>query len=242
MSNLSFPECQPERVVPTPESSRRIDADDAASLMVEFTRAWETDGGAVIGIGSTTRGPGDGAGCRDGAELMLPLRATVSANGSAAPGWAGVSDLAVVVVAMPRGTRIEVVVGGELDLATAPVLRGAVSGACRAGSGLGRAVVLVLDLEGVTFMDSAALHALADIDAQVAERGWTLRVTPPAGRGPRHLLCSLPGSDGLPARSRRRGTQRRRRRTSRHRVGGADVTDRPLPPAASSHEYASGGQ
>lgn len=135
-----------------PGPSCGMEAGGAAGLMVQVTRDWETDGGAVLG-------PADEA-----------------------------LDVVVAVVAAPDETRIEIAVRGELDLSTVPALRVAVAGACRAEGSRGPSPVLVLDLAEVTFMDSAALHALADIDADVAGRGWSLRVTPPAGRGPRVLL------------------------------------------------------
>lgn len=82
-----------------------------------------------------------------------------------------------------------VTVGGEIDMATVAQLRAAVAVAARAvHASPGVAVVFLLDLTYVRFMDSTALHALGAIHAEVSGRGWTLRVTPPVARGPRRLL------------------------------------------------------
>jgi anti-anti-sigma factor len=59
---------------------------------------------------------------------------------------------------------IRIVVRGEVDIATAPHLRAAVAGASRDGH------LVVLDLAGVTFMDSAGLHALVGAHATHRDR------------------------------------------------------------------------
>lgn len=59
----------------------------------------------------------------------------------------------------------EIKVTGELDLASAPRLRDACSNA--AGSGDGR---LVLDLAGVTFIDSTGIHGLIGAYEAYADR------------------------------------------------------------------------
>lgn len=133
--------------------------------MAHATRAWETDGGAVLGRRFPAVAVADAVPLPD-VGLYLTVR----------------------IQEVSGGTRVDVVVRGELDLATAPQLRVAAAGACRTEVRHIRGVVLALDLTDVTFMDSAGLHALADIHAQVVHRGWSLRVTPPAGRGPRRLL------------------------------------------------------
>jgi anti-sigma B factor antagonist len=80
-------------------------------------------------------------------------------------------ELDVTVTTDARGTAI--VVAGEIDVATAPRLRAFVDGVLD----LGRPGDLVLDLSGVTFMDSTGLgtlmsaaRRLAFVDAQVVLR------------------------------------------------------------------------
>jgi anti-anti-sigma factor len=84
----------------------------------------------------------------------------------------------------------DVVMSGELDIATAPVLRAAVAAAIdrRAALGTQPAGPFLLDLAQVTFMDSSALHALHDIRGRLGAHGWTLGLTPPTARGPRRFL------------------------------------------------------
>lgn len=81
-----------------------------------------------------------------------------------------------------------VVVRGELDLCSAAQLRMAAAAAYRAEPGDGDAASFVLDLAEVTFMDSAGLHVLNEIERQVASRAWALEVVAPAASGPRRLL------------------------------------------------------
>ena len=174
----------------------RTGALGAADPMVQVD-VWETDGGAVLGPGIPAIAAGVGARERDGAHMVIPAQGTAAADGADVG-----SDLVVTVVTVPGGNRIEIVVRGELDLQTVPALRAAVTGACRAQGERGRAVVLVLNLAQVTFMDSAALHALADIDAAVAVagQGYSLRVTPPTAGGPRRLLLLAARRRWLPRR------------------------------------------
>jgi anti-anti-sigma factor len=90
--------------------------------------------------------------------------------------------IAPVPAHMGAGLRIR----GELDLAAVPPLRTAVSSLCR--SRTPDAELFVLDLTAVTFMDSAGLHALNDVQVRLAERGWMLRVIPPRAEAPAWLL------------------------------------------------------
>ncbi len=69
-----------------------------------------------------------------------------------------------------RGTGI-VTAAGEIDLATAPRLREAISDHLTAG-----VVHLVLDLTAVSFMDSTALGVLVGAGKKVAGLGGSLKV------------------------------------------------------------------
>jgi anti-anti-sigma factor len=62
------------------------------------------------------------------------------------------------------GTSVYLVVSGELDLCSAPLLREAHAREPR------DCEFLVVDLSGVTFMDSSGLHALIDISKADPDR------------------------------------------------------------------------
>ena len=97
--------------------------------------------------------------------------------------------------------RRSVAVGGELDLATAPLLHSAVAEALRTGSA-GRETTagrFVLNLSGVGFMDGSALTALDRIGRSVRRRGEELSVVAPVARGPRRLLLLAVGREWLSA-------------------------------------------
>jgi anti-sigma B factor antagonist len=70
------------------------------------------------------------------------------------------------------GGRVRVVVVGEVDLETAPLVRAPIDDALLAG-----ATAVELDLGGVTFMDSTGLSILAVASDQIAARGGSITVT-----------------------------------------------------------------
>jgi anti-sigma B factor antagonist len=72
-----------------------------------------------------------------------------------------------------RGTTQVVCAEGEIDLSTASQLRDAI----RAGFDEGPET-LVIDLSGVTFADSTALHALLDADRRALAAGMRLAIVP----------------------------------------------------------------
>jgi anti-anti-sigma factor len=83
--------------------------------------------------------------------------------------------------------------GGELDIASAPMLHAAVSRICKAGGGVG----LTLDLSGLIFIDSTGLAEII-LTSQLCDRdGFELNLVP----GPRAVqrLFELTGlRDALP--------------------------------------------
>lgn len=82
-----------------------------------------------------------------------------------------------------------VVVRGDLDLDTAPLLNAAVSAAARRmHCPPAEADELDLDLRGVTFLTNAGLDALNELRDTVTGRGARLRVVAPIAWGPRRLL------------------------------------------------------
>ena len=82
----------------------------------------------------------------------------------------GSSDLLTVDVGA-RGSAVVVSVSGELDLATVPVLRERLDGVPEVSSAPSP---LVVDLSGLTFIGSAGLALLVDLNNQCVERGVLL--------------------------------------------------------------------
>jgi anti-sigma B factor antagonist len=72
-----------------------------------------------------------------------------------------------------RGSTLEVRVRGELDLSTAPRLTDALSDAAKSD-----AETTVLDLSGVTFIDSSALRVLVVGGRALADAGRVLQIGP----------------------------------------------------------------
>ena len=89
-----------------------------------------------------------------------------------------------------NGTSARIAPAGELDIATAPELEQAIADVARNG-----AAELVLDLRGLTFMDSTGLRMLLQTNAQAAEQGFELSIW----RGSRQIdkLFSVTGLDDL---------------------------------------------
>ena len=69
------------------------------------------------------------------------------------------------------GTGVQLSVSGEVDSSTAPRVRAAVDTAFAQ-----RVAALTVDLDGVTFLDSAGLCVLAGAHRRAAESGVRLRV------------------------------------------------------------------
>ncbi len=81
------------------------------------------------------------------------------------------SDLVSIDVAGCPDTGVRLTVVGELDSSTAPSLHAAVDSALA-----DRVRTLTVDLDGVTFLDSAGLCVLARAHRRAAEDGVLLRV------------------------------------------------------------------
>ncbi|HEX2103911.1 MAG TPA: STAS domain-containing protein [Solirubrobacteraceae bacterium] len=87
------------------------------------------------------------------------------------------------------GTCVQITAGGELDLATLPLLQAAGD---RAASPAGRTVVL--DLCGVTFADTSVVHFAVGLDGRLrAHAGELIVVAPPRLAA----LFAHAGVDGL---------------------------------------------
>lgn len=84
--------------------------------------------------------------------------------------------------------EVVLVVGGDLDLASAPLLAAALAGVLRGGL----VERVVLDLRGVGFMDATAVGCIARAARRLAGRGGALAVRAPSRPARRLLeLCSL---------------------------------------------------
>jgi anti-sigma B factor antagonist len=92
-------------------------------------------------------------------------------------------DLSLVDEEQPR-----LVVTGEMDLATAPALEGAVIRLCREG-----AKQLVLDLSQLEFIDASGLHAVSFARETCRQFGCEFCIVP--GRKELHRLFKLSGLD-----------------------------------------------
>jgi len=97
---------------------------------------------------------------------------------------------ALCINASTRGGALWIALHGELDIATAPVLALQLKGAIAR-----RHTLIVLDLRGLEFIDSAGLHALIDAGRRARETHSELRLT----RGSRSVerLLSLTSCTAL---------------------------------------------
>jgi anti-sigma B factor antagonist len=93
-------------------------------------------------------------------------------------------DCTVDQLTDPDGTA-RIVVVGEFDLAAAPTLRGVRDALRREGRST------ILDLRGLTFMDSSGLRVLIEAGRQ-CEAGWGVRLLLPDG-GPVRRLIAIAG-------------------------------------------------
>lgn len=80
------------------------------------------------------------------------------------------SDLMTLEV-IPLGSTVRVTAAGEVDSASAPLLRAEIESVLD-----GSPTEVVIDLEGVTFLDSAGLSVLAGTHRRATEQGVHLRV------------------------------------------------------------------
>lgn len=87
------------------------------------------------------------------------------------------------------GTRTILAVSGEVDLASASVLRSAISAVFGAG-----AAELLIDLSETQFMDSAGLHLLVDTQHEASRLRRRLAIVCP--RGPVRRVVDITGLAG----------------------------------------------
>jgi anti-sigma B factor antagonist len=111
---------------------------------------------------------------------------------------AEMSDLVPFAVAVQRREGVTIVQPrGELDLATAEELRSTLDAAVAetlsaALDGMEQGARLVLDLRGLSFLDSAGLHLLVALDQRAQRDGFQLTLlAPPAPADRAIALCGL---------------------------------------------------
>ncbi|HET8952970.1 MAG TPA: STAS domain-containing protein [Solirubrobacteraceae bacterium] len=95
--------------------------------------------------------------------------------------------LDVDVTPTPYGAIVSIT--GDLDLATVPRLRAELAVEPVAGAG-----AVVVDLAGVTFMDSTGLSALLELERDLTARGGRLAIACPEGAA--RLLFDVAGVTG----------------------------------------------
>jgi anti-anti-sigma factor len=78
--------------------------------------------------------------------------------------------------------RVRLVAEGELDLATAPLLKAALD------EQSGAQVSVLLDLAGVTFMDSSGLKVLVKAAREARDNAWAFAVDPQVGAAVRTVF------------------------------------------------------
>jgi anti-anti-sigma factor len=109
-----------------------------------------------------------------------------------------------------HGERHVIVLGGELDIASAQILEDALAEACSAG-----AKELVIDMAGVEFMDSTGLRAILRGKTLCEEQQCAYRLTPAQHPVERTLeLTGLPRSRLRLRRPAKRPTSTRHRPVS----------------------------
>ena len=74
-----------------------------------------------------------------------------------------------------RAGSVRLAVAGELDIATVPQLEGELRSLLT-----GSATEVVIDLNGLTFIDSSALRMFIVLSNRAASEGWTLRLVRPS--------------------------------------------------------------
>lgn len=90
------------------------------------------------------------------------------------------------------GSTAVVTVEGELDRQHTAVLRPRLLEAAAPD-----VVALVLDLGGVSYLDSAGVHLLLDVDRELRVRGQALHLVRPQRRTPAYVLEVTDIADGI---------------------------------------------
>ena len=112
-----------------------------------------------------------------------------------------------------RGGDRTIVLSGELELSTAPQLRAVIEGVVLDASGV------VIDLDGIDFMDSSGLACVLECQATCQRRGLTFLLTP--GKPQTRRLFEITGLlDKLPFTEKPKAPRRPYTVRSSQRLGG----------------------
>jgi anti-sigma B factor antagonist len=114
--------------------------------------------------------------------MKAPWRKRGSEEPAPAPGR--LPPLDIEAAETPYGALLAIT--GELDLATVPRVRAATAEAPVAGAG-----TVVVDLTGVTFMDSTGIAVLIALEHELTERAGRMAIACP--EGPARLLLDVTG-------------------------------------------------
>jgi anti-sigma B factor antagonist len=90
------------------------------------------------------------------------------------PNWGFILNVVPFnAITRDAGNRVRhLVLSGELDMAAIPELRR------RLSEGAGEFECLVVEMSGLTFLDSTGIHFLLDLHARAERDGWLLRIVP----------------------------------------------------------------
>jgi stage II sporulation protein AA (anti-sigma F factor antagonist) len=116
------------------------------------------------------------------------ISGTGGSSGASGSGDMGRTSDAVVRSAAGADGRVEIVLAGEIDLANATDV-----GQTIARTITNRTTTAVVDLSGVTYMDSAGLHVLFELAARLPTLQIALELVAPLGSQVRRVmeLCGL---------------------------------------------------
>ncbi|WP_219412646.1 STAS domain-containing protein [Pseudonocardia nigra] len=116
---------------------------------------------------------------------MSETRENLPSGPSSIPRGGDVDDQIGLVTSHPDEGQVVIEVAGEVDMLTSPQLRGAVLEQFEAGAGL-----VVLGLDGVTFLGTSGLAVLIEVREAAQNTGVTLRLACTARRVLRPLTIA----------------------------------------------------
>ena len=128
---------------------------------------------------------------RGRAPIAASRASSDGARDSASPRAVEVAGLQPFVVEVQRRDDVAIVQSrGELDLVSVETLRAALDG-------IESAARLVIDLRGLSFIDSSGLHLLVALHQRAQRDGFQLTLLAPAAPLELHLVVRPPGNAGL---------------------------------------------
>ena len=175
-------------------SHRRVDVTRSNALVDRVFEVLDVDlsstsGRNVVPTGRPGRGPG-GVGAHPGHDHVARASTTTPA-----PRITRRSDEFTITVTESQSQVVELAVAGELDSLTAPSLDVALDAVAHSGP-----TVAIVNMAGVTFMDSTAVRVLTDAERALRAVGGHLVLADPSSTTTRFLeLSGLWDQIGAPA-------------------------------------------